>query len=115
MWKKSIESGSPPCSPQIPSFRSALASRPAPRGEPYQPAHARLVDRLERAAVDELLLHVLGQELRLDVVAREAQRRLRQVVRPEREEVGDTGDAIRHEARPWQLDHGADGDVETFP
>src|SRR5919199_1462791 len=28
MWKKSIDSGSPPCSPQIPSLRSGLASRP---------------------------------------------------------------------------------------
>ena len=33
MWKKAIDSGSPPCSPQMPSFRSGFASRPvqAPR------------------------------------------------------------------------------------
>ena len=28
-WKKSIESGSPPCSPQTPSLRSGLALRPS--------------------------------------------------------------------------------------
>ena len=28
MWKNSIESGSPPCSPQMPSLRSGRASRP---------------------------------------------------------------------------------------
>ena len=28
MWKKSIDAGSPPCSPQMPSFSDGLASRP---------------------------------------------------------------------------------------
>ena len=28
MWKKSIDSGSPPCSPQMPSLRPGWASRP---------------------------------------------------------------------------------------
>ena len=28
MWKNAIDSGSPPCSPQIPSLSDGLASRP---------------------------------------------------------------------------------------
>src|SRR3954449_7762388 len=43
-----------------------LGLAPGPRGEPDQPADAGLVDRLERTAVDELLLHVLSEELALD-------------------------------------------------
>src|SRR5215204_6553306 len=60
-----------------------LGLAPSPRAEPDQPAHARLVDGLERAAVDDLGLHVAVQEAALHVVAREAERRLREVVRPE--------------------------------
>ena len=29
LWKKSIDAGSPPCSPQIPIFRSGRAARPS--------------------------------------------------------------------------------------
>src|SRR6184192_648983 len=59
-----------------------------PRRESDQPAHARAVDRLERAAVDDVLVHVAGEESPLAVVAREAERGLRQVIGAEREEVG---------------------------
>src|SRR5512133_3995546 len=37
-----------------------LAARP--RREPHEPAHARGVDRVERAAVDDLLVQVGGEE-----------------------------------------------------
>src|SRR3954468_12760733 len=58
--------------------RLGLASRP--RSEPHQPPDARLVDGLERAAVDDLRLDVAVQEAALHVVAREPQGSLRQVV-----------------------------------
>ena len=110
-WKKSIESGSPPCSPQTPSLRCCLRLAAQPRAHPHQLADAGRVDRLERRAVDDLALEVGGEELRLDVVAREAERRLREVVRAEREEVGVVGDLVGQEARARQLDHRADEEV----
>src|SRR5436305_1434260 len=60
-------------------------------GDPHQPADARPVDRDERVRRDELSLLVHAQEL-ADVIARESEGGLRQVVRPEREEVADLGD-----------------------
>src|SRR4051812_19100851 len=44
-----------------------------PGGEPDEPADARLVDRLERAAVHDLARDVLVEEAALHVVAREAE------------------------------------------
>src|SRR4051812_38589706 len=61
-----------------PELRVGLA--PDPGGQPHEPADARLVDRLERRAVDDLALHVGRDELALDVVAREAQGGLRRGV-----------------------------------
>src|SRR2546421_360711 len=46
--------------------RLGLTARP--RRQPDEPPDARLVDRLERRAVDDLALHVLRQEAALDVV-----------------------------------------------
>ena len=74
-WKNSIESGSPPCSPQIPSFRSRFADAPEPRAHPHELADAGRVDRLERRAVEDLQVDVAGEDPALDVVAREAERR----------------------------------------
>src|SRR4029453_12103378 len=54
----------------------------------HEVADAALVDRLERVPLEHAVLEVARQELALRVVAREAERRLREVVRPEREEVG---------------------------
>src|SRR5215212_1537469 len=79
--------------------RLRLAARP--RREPDEPADAGPVDRLERAAVEDLRLDVPVQEAALDVVAREAERRLREVVRAEREEVRVLGDPVGHEACAW--------------
>src|SRR5207247_1900199 len=76
-----------------------LGLAPGPGGQPHEPAYARLVDRVERAAVDDLLLDVLGEEATFHVVTREPERCLREVVRAEREEVGLTGDLVRGEAR----------------
>ena len=108
MWKKAIESGSPPCSPQMPSLSDGLASRPDPRAQPDEPAHARPVDRLERRAVEDPLLEVVREEAGLDVVARQAERGLREVVRAEGEEVGLLRDPVGDEARARELDHRPD-------
>src|SRR4051794_1949716 len=77
-------------------LRLRLAAGPG--GEPDEPADAGLVDRLERAPVHDLALYVLVEEAALHVVAREAERRLREVVGAEREEVGHPGYAVGHEA-----------------
>src|SRR3954464_754807 len=119
-WKNSIESGSPPCSPQIPSSMSFFVLRPshAPCAAicptPGPPPHAqhlpdpRLVERLERRAVEDLPVDVLREDLALDVVAAEPEPGLGQVVRAEREEVRVLGDPVRDEARARELDHRAD-------
>src|SRR5687768_3733824 len=51
-------------------------------------ADAVAVEHLERVGRDDLLLHVFRQEALLCVVARDAEDRLRQVVRAEGEELG---------------------------
>src|SRR5436190_19416591 len=78
----------PELEPRVP-----LAADPC--GQSHQPANAGLVDRLERAAVDDLLLEVSRQDPAFDVVAREAERALGQVVGAEREEVRTLGDLVR--------------------
>src|SRR5688572_18045880 len=65
--------------------RLRLAARPG--AEPHQPADAGLVDRLERAAVHDLRLDIAVEKAPLHIVAREAERRLGEVVGAEREEV----------------------------
>ena len=59
-----------------------------PRGELHEPPDAVPVDGLERRHPEDAGLHVAREEGRLDVVAREAPRRLGEVVGAEREEVG---------------------------
>ena len=66
------------------------------------------VDRLERRAIEDAALEVGRHEARLDVVAREAERGLRQVVGAEGEERGLGRQPVGDEARPRQLDHRAD-------
>ena len=73
----------------------------------HQVADARAVERLERVLLEHVVLQVVGEELPLGVVAREAERRLRQVVRPEGEEVRVLGDLVGAHARARQLDHRA--------
>ena len=53
------------------------------------------------------MLEVVREELALGVVAREAQRRLGEVVRAERAEVGELGDLVGPDAGARQLDHRA--------
>src|SRR3954471_1537847 len=80
-----------------------LALAPQPRAHAHELADAGRVERLERRAVEDLHLDVAGQDATLDVVAREPERSLRQVVGAERVEVGLVGDLVRAQAGPRQL------------
>src|SRR4051794_23609170 len=64
-----VLAANPELEPRVP-----LAADPC--GQSHEPANAGLVDRLERAAIDDLLLEVGRQDPALDVVAREAERAL---------------------------------------
>ncbi len=70
-------------------------------------AHTVAVQNLERVVLQDALFEVDGQELR-DVVAREAQRHLRQVVGSEREELRHFGDLVGRHGGARHLDHRAD-------
>ena len=74
----------------------------------HQPPHAFLVDRLERVARQDLLLQVADDERALGVVAREAERGLRQVVGAEGEELRLLRDLARGQRGARDLDHGAE-------
>src|SRR5882672_5666800 len=74
----------------------------------HQAAHALLVDRLERVAGQDLLLQVADDESPLRVVAREAERGLRQVVGAEGEELRLLRDLARRQSGARDLDHGAE-------
>ena len=72
--------------------RARRRCRASARAWPTCPSHAPIrtscptpgrVDRLERRAVEDLQVDVAGEDPALDVVAREAERGLRQVVRAE--------------------------------
>lgn len=69
--------------------------------------HAVAVEDLERVVLQNAFLQVDRQELG-DVVAREAERHLRQVVGAEREEFGDFGDLVGGDCRTRNFDHRAD-------
>ncbi len=107
-WRKSIESGSPPCSPQTPSFSSGLRLAAEPRAHPHHLPDAGRVERLEGRAVEDLHVDVARQHATLDVVAAEAERGLGEVVGAEREEVGVAGDLVGLEAGARKLDHRPD-------
>jgi len=74
----------------------------------HQLAHALDVEHLERVALEDALLEVVGEELPLRVVAGEAEGRLGEVVRPEREEVRQLCDLVGAHAGPRQFDHRPD-------
>src|SRR5215207_8396440 len=80
-----------------PELQLRLLLPPGPGGQPHEPTDARLVDRLERTAVDHLGLHVAVQETAFDVVAGETERGLGEIVRAEREEVRLACDPVRDE------------------
>src|SRR6188508_2688816 len=67
----------------------------------------RRIERLERVAEQNLLPQIVRQE-RVDVVAAETERHLRQVVCAKTEEVGIFSDFVGCEAGPRNLDHRTD-------
>ena len=70
------------------------------------------VDGRKRVVRQQLLGEVLRNELSLNVVAAEAERRLGEVVGAEAEEVGLGGDFVSGHGSARQLDHGANGKLE---
>ena len=70
-------------------------------------AHTRLVERGERVLLEDLVLRV-GHEEVAHVIAADAQRGLRQVIRPEAEELRRLSDLISGEGAPRHFDHRAD-------
>ncbi len=82
--------------------------------ERHELADALLIDRLERVLLEHAVLEVDREEPVLGVVAREADGRLREVVRAEAEEVGRLGELGGAQRRARQLDHRADQVVERL-
>src|SRR5439155_123235 len=67
-------------------------------GDAHHRADAVAVEHLERVGRDDLLLDVAREEALLRVVPRDAEDRLREVVRAEGEELRLLGDLVRDEA-----------------
>ena len=82
-------------------------ARPFFAGHLHELTDARRIQRLERIALQDLLLLVDAQEL-ADVVAREAERHLRQVVGAEREELRFGRHLVRGQRAARHFDHRAD-------
>src|SRR4029079_9296660 len=66
-----------------------LRRTPTLDADPHQVSDAALVEGLEGILLEHAVLEIEGEELPLGVIARHAERHLRQVVRAEREEVRD--------------------------
>jgi hypothetical protein len=79
---------------------------PLPGSHLHQLADAIAVEDLERVVIEDTGLDIEWQE-RCRVVARDAVRGLREVVRAEREELRLAGDVRGHQRGARQLDHGA--------
>src|SRR5262249_10300839 len=74
----------------------------------HQPPDTHAVEHLKRIVLEDLLLEVPRDERAFGIVARVAIRGLRQVVRTEREELGDLGERAGNDARTRQLHHRSD-------
>src|SRR3954468_6625968 len=74
-------------------------------GNPDQLADAVDVERLERISGEDAVVEIVRQETPLGIVAGEAERRLRQVVGAEGEELGVERELTRAERCTWKLDH----------
>ena len=106
-----MDAGSPPCSPQMPIFRSLRVERPKRTASSIRrPTPARRCGRMVGGV--DLLLQVVVEE-RVHVVPGQAQRHLREVVGAETEELGIPGDLVRRECGPGNLDHGSHLVVDT--
>ena len=72
----------------------------------HQLPNAFLIQGGERILFQDALGKI-GRQHFVDVVTREAERGLREIVGPEREELRLFGDLVRHQSSSWQLDHRA--------
>ncbi len=86
-------------------FRPCLA--PSLDAQLHELSNARHIDGDEGVTLDKPLRQIIAQEASR-VVARNAKRRLREIVGPEAEEFGALRDLIGQKCRAGQLDHGAD-------
>ena len=85
----------------------AACAAPLVDGELHQAPHALDVERLERIFGQYSRLHILRQKLILGVFARERERRLREIVRAEREEFSHFRELRSAQARTDHFDHAA--------
>src|SRR6266566_5733954 len=79
-----------------PDLQLVAAAAAQPHRELDQLAHAVLVEHLERIVLENTVLHVERQKT-TGIVTRQAEGRLREIVGPEREEVGLLRDLVRGE------------------
>ena len=80
-------------------------------GHAHELQHRR-VDGLEGVVLQDLLVHVQGDELGLGIVTREAEGRLGEVIGAKAEEVSMMGDLVGNHAGTRQLEHRAHGNIE---
>src|SRR5206468_6094502 len=88
-----------------PELDSGLRSSPTLDADAHEVADAVLVEHLERVPLEDSVLEVVREELAFGVVAREAERRLREVVRAEGEEVRLRRDLVGAQRGARELDH----------
>ena len=115
-WQNFTEFGSPPCSPQMPTFSELRAERPCSVPMNHQLPHAILVQTQEGVLFEDALFDICRQEFS-GVVARISEGHLGEVVRAEAEEIGGLRDGAGHERRPGNFDHRADEivDLDSAP
>src|SRR5690242_11761832 len=73
----------------------------------YQLSDALAVEHRKRVLLQNAFRQIRRQHL-INVITREAERSLRQIVGPERKELRLFRDLIRNQRSPRQFDHGAD-------
>ena len=106
-WQNSTDDGSPPCSPQIPTLRSGRVLRPRSIAILTNwPTPSRSIER-KRILLEDAFRQI-GRQHFVDVVARETECGLREIVGAEGKELRFFRDLIRDQAGARQLDHRAD-------
>ena len=97
-------------------LEARIGAAPVPDGQPDEPAHPGLVERLERVAPQQALFQVPRKELALRILAAKAVRRLREVVGAKAKERRVGGDELAgRQGRPDDLDHGPERDAHPRP
>ena len=112
LWQNLTDSGSPPCSPQMPSLMVGAGLAALGRGHLHQLPDARLIEGGEGVLLEDARLHV-GREELVDVVSADAEGGLGEVVGSEAEELGLFGDLIRGQSRARQFDHRANHVIDV--